>query len=221
MVVWPSIVSIVLSRPDFLDSDAARTTMAQQERDMEFLRMQAMRDQEEKEECRRQIQLLIEENFATSEEQPDKASPGFERLIDPHQRRLTDPHRRRLIDPHLRRLIDPLSRRLQDHHSSLRLQGSRPQRSTMKTFDIKVVIEGRCESLELKPMESEQNLWKMVLVREDFQEAEEELISNGRVIGLVMTYVDDHSHCGRGECRQDACPEVSGHMGHHSTRMGG
>ena len=81
--------------------------MAQQERDMEFLRMQAMRDQEEKEECRRQIQLLIEENFATSEEQPDKASPGFERLIDPHQRRLTDPHRRRLIDPHLRRLIDP------------------------------------------------------------------------------------------------------------------
>lgn len=61
----------------------------------------------------------------------------------------------------------------------------------MKTFDIKVVIEGRCESLELKPMESEQNLWKMVLVGEDFQEAEEELISNGRVIGLVMTYVDD------------------------------
>ena len=91
MVVWPSIVSIVLSHPDFLDSDAARTTRAQQERGMEFLRMQAMRDQEEKEECRGQIQLLIEENFATSEEQPDKASPGFERLIDPHQRRADRP----------------------------------------------------------------------------------------------------------------------------------
>ncbi|CAL1157428.1 unnamed protein product, partial [Cladocopium goreaui] len=62
---------------------------------------------------------------------------------------------------------------------------------TIKTFDIKVVIDGRCESLELKPMESEQNLWKVVVVRGGFQEAEEEWISNGRVIGLVMTYVDD------------------------------
>ena len=39
---------------------------------------------------------------------------------------------------------------------------------TIKTFDIKVVIDGRCESLELKPMESEQNLWKVVVVRGGF-----------------------------------------------------
>ena len=62
---------------------------------------------------------------------------------------------------------------------------------TIRTFDIKVAIDGRCESLKLKPMEAEQNLWKLVVVREGFQEAEEEWISNGRVIGLVMTYVDD------------------------------
>ena len=40
-------------------------------------------------------------------------------------------------------------------------------------------------------MESEPNLWKVVLVKEGFQEDEEEWISNGRVLGLVMTYVDD------------------------------
>ena len=44
--------------------------------------------------------------------------------------------------------------------------------------------------LKLKPMESEQNLWKVVVEKHGFQE-DEELISNGRVVGLVMTYVDD------------------------------
>lgn len=41
-------------------------------------------------------------------------------------------------------------------------------------------------------MESEQNLWKVVVEKHGLQEDdEEELISNGRVVGLVMTYVDD------------------------------
>ena len=118
---------IGFSRPSFLDGDAARASVSQHERDMEFLRMQAVRDREEKDECRRQIQLLVEENrqlrarfesaskmqtedeprFATPEEQPDQTSPGMwigwsgeRRLTDPHQRRLTDLHQRRLTDPH-------------------------------------------------------------------------------------------------------------------------
>ena len=61
----------------------------------------------------------------------------------------------------------------------------------MRTFRIEVCLEDRQETLTLKSMESEPNLWKVVLVKEGFQEDEEEWISNGRVLGLVMTYVDD------------------------------
>jgi len=98
---------IGFSRPSFLDGDAARASVSQHERDMEFLRMQAVRDREEKDECRRQIQLLVEENrqlrarfesaskmqtedeprFATPEEQPDQTSPGFDMDVDWLKRR--------------------------------------------------------------------------------------------------------------------------------------
>ena len=75
---------IGFSRPSFLDGDAARASMSQYERDMEFLRMQAMKDQEEKEECRRQIQLLVEENRQLSkvqtEDEPRFATPGNSRI---------------------------------------------------------------------------------------------------------------------------------------------
>ena len=82
---------IGFSRPSFLDGDAARASMSQYERDMEFLRMQAMKDQEEKEECRRQIQLLVEENRqlrarfesaskVQTEDEPRFATPGNSRI---------------------------------------------------------------------------------------------------------------------------------------------
>ena len=61
----------------------------------------------------------------------------------------------------------------------------------MRGFRIEAILDEAPVTLRLKPMESEQNLWKVVVEEHGLQEDEEELISNGRVVGLVMTYVDD------------------------------
>lgn len=59
-------------------------------------------------------------------------------------------------------------------------------------------MDGEKEFLVLKQMESEQNLWKVVFKRDGFQDDfEEEFVPNGRVVGLVMTYVDDIFIAGR------------------------
>ena len=61
----------------------------------------------------------------------------------------------------------------------------------MRGFRIEAILDEAPVTLRLKPMESEQNLWKVMVEKHGFQEGEEELVSNGRVVGLVMTYVDD------------------------------
>ena len=71
---------------------------------------------------------------------------------------------------------------------------------TMREMKIPVTLEGRKETLIMKQMESEQNLWKVVIKTGALQDdLEEELVSNGRVVGLVMTYVDDILVSGRSE----------------------
>ena len=69
---------------------------------------------------------------------------------------------------------------------------------TMRDLKIPATLDGRKEMLVLKQMESEQNLWKVVIKKDAFQDdLEEELVSNGRVVGLVMTNVDDILVTGR------------------------
>ena len=60
----------------------------------------------------------------------------------------------------------------------------------MHQFVIKVKKEGKHIEVQLFQMGSEPNLWKVVQV---MGEEEDELasLSNGRILGLVMTYVDD------------------------------
>ena len=80
---------------------------------------------------------------------------------------------------------------------------------TMRDMKISVVLDGRKEMLVLKQMESEQNLWKVVVLRKGFQEdLEDEFVSNGRVVGLVMTYVDDILITGRREVMESVTQQL-------------
>ena len=79
----------------------------------------------------------------------------------------------------------------------------------MRDMKISVVLDGRKEMLVLKQMESEQNLWKVVVLRKGFQEdLEDEFVSNGRVVGLVMTYVDDILITGRREVMESVTQQL-------------
>ena len=91
-----SVFTPALQRPQFLELDASRAAVAALERDVEFLKEQAVKEREEKEEYRKQIQMLLEENklmrakfedrstvqqeeeprFSTPEEQVTKDGPG-------------------------------------------------------------------------------------------------------------------------------------------------
>ena len=79
----------------------------------------------------------------------------------------------------------------------------------MRDMKISVVLDGRKEMLVLKQMESEQNLWKVVVLRKGFQEdLEDEFVSIGRVVGLVMTYVDDILITGRREVMESVTQQL-------------